>query len=153
MSLVRLCCNAYAINKEEHRALIGQIWPEILDEAKYPHLKDKIIDVDELPDWLDQVDAVSIKPLHIVRFVKPAPNLTGGLKNPDTREGVKEFVKTVNQIVMPGFELLQYGQIKVLEDSCTDIVQEQLDDGWRIIAVMPQPQARRPDYILVKPER
>ena len=35
----------------------------------------------------------------------------------------------------------------LMEDACTNALQENLDNGWRIIAVCPQPQ-RRPDYIL-----
>lgn len=35
------------------------------------------------------------------------------------------------------------------EDCCTDKLQERLDDGWRILAVCPQPK-RRPDYVLGK---
>lgn len=30
----------------------------------------------------------------------------------------------------------------------TDVLQEQIAKGWRIIAACPQPDQRRPDYIL-----
>jgi hypothetical protein len=35
-----------------------------------------------------------------------------------------------------------------LEDVCTQELQRYLDDGWRILAVCPQPDKRRPDYVL-----
>ena len=39
-------------------------------------------------------------------------------------------------------------QILLLEDCCSDYLQLALSDGWRIIAISPQPDQRRPDYIL-----
>lgn len=39
-------------------------------------------------------------------------------------------------------------QVKVLEDCCTDSLQRRLEEGWRILAICPQPHQRRPDYIL-----
>ena len=51
----------------------------------------------------------------------------------------------------PGNALLAIAETKLLEDSCTDALQAALADGWRIIAVQPQPDQRRPDYILGRP--
>ena len=39
-------------------------------------------------------------------------------------------------------------EMRLLEDCCTDALQDVLNDGWRMIAVCPQPDQRRPDYIL-----
>lgn len=39
-------------------------------------------------------------------------------------------------------------QVMLLENCCTDQLQKALSDGWRIIAVSPQPNQRRPDYVL-----
>lgn len=50
---------------------------------------------------------------------------------------------------IPGPQLLQINRLKLLQDCCTDHLQEQLADGWRIIAACPQ-EARRPDYVLGK---
>lgn len=41
-------------------------------------------------------------------------------------------------------------QTCLLEDCCTDYLQGKLKDGWRIISVTPQPNQRRPDYVLGK---
>ena len=46
--------------------------------------------------------------------------------------------------------LQEYNQLMLVEDSCTDNVQSYLAEGWRIVAVCPQPDSRRPDYILGK---
>lgn len=49
---------------------------------------------------------------------------------------------------VPGLGLLSLNRTMLLEDSCTDVLQSALNDGWRIIAACPQPDSRRPDYIL-----
>lgn len=47
----------------------------------------------------------------------------------------------------PGPNLLSVNETMLMEDACTDELQENLNNGWRILAVCPQPQ-RRPDYVL-----
>lgn len=49
---------------------------------------------------------------------------------------------------IPSNELFKVTKTKLLEDSCTDALQDDLDSGWGIIAVIPRPGQRRPDYIL-----
>lgn len=49
---------------------------------------------------------------------------------------------------MPGNMLASYNEVMLLENSCSDVLQANLQQGWRIIAVCPQPDQRRPDYIL-----
>jgi hypothetical protein len=41
-----------------------------------------------------------------------------------------------------------YNDLMLKENSCTDEIQTELNNGWRIIAVCSQPDQRRPDYIL-----
>jgi hypothetical protein len=55
--------------------------------------------------------------------------------------------KKVN-VSVPGFGLLCMNQVKVECDLCTEILQGELDAGWRILAICPQPDQRRPDYVL-----
>jgi hypothetical protein len=52
------------------------------------------------------------------------------------------------EVHMPGQALATYNETLLLSDSCTDALQDAMDKGWRIIAACPQPDARRPDYIL-----
>ena len=52
------------------------------------------------------------------------------------------------EVHMPGQALSVYNEVMLLEDSCTDMLQSNLNKGWRIIAACPQPDSRRPDYIL-----
>ncbi len=44
--------------------------------------------------------------------------------------------------------LMVYNETQLCEDYCTDRLQTELDNGWRIIACCVQPDQRRPDYIL-----
>jgi hypothetical protein len=57
--------------------------------------------------------------------------------------------RTVNiQIAIPNLLLFAVDEVMVMEDDCTDRLQRNLDDGWRILAVCPAINQRRPDYIL-----
>lgn len=49
---------------------------------------------------------------------------------------------------VPNVGLLFMTEVKVMEDACTDALQEQLNIGWRILCVCPPNSQRRPDYIL-----
>lgn len=51
-------------------------------------------------------------------------------------------------VMVPGNGLLEINDVTMLENACTDVLMAKLDEGWRIIAVCPQPDQRRPDYIL-----
>lgn len=55
-------------------------------------------------------------------------------------------------IHIPSPELSYFNKVDYLENSCTDKLQDWLTDGWRIIAAIPRPGQRRPDYILGKKE-
>lgn len=56
------------------------------------------------------------------------------------------------KVGVPNYDstMLQINQLMLLEDCCTDYLQEALSKGWRIISVSPQPDQRRPDYVLGK---
>lgn len=52
------------------------------------------------------------------------------------------------EVHMPGQALSSYNDTQLMEDACTDELDAELCKGWRIIAACPQPDQRRPDYIL-----
>lgn len=52
------------------------------------------------------------------------------------------------QIAVPDMALMYIDEVQVLTDLCTDMLQGELDDGWRILAICPPNSQRRPDYIL-----
>jgi hypothetical protein len=49
---------------------------------------------------------------------------------------------------VPNLGLLKVDEVELLEDGCTNALQLRLDEGWRILSICPQPNQRRPDYIL-----
>lgn len=51
-------------------------------------------------------------------------------------------------IHVPDQSLMRIDEVQHLDDCCTDELQRELDDGWRILAVCPPCSQRRPDYIL-----
>lgn len=51
-------------------------------------------------------------------------------------------------VQIPHVGLLAVDEVKVVEDYCTDRLQDELDHGWRILCVCPPNAARRPDYVL-----
>ncbi len=60
-------------------------------------------------------------------------------------------VETLNQkcdVHIGGGLLMTVNETLLLEDSCTDNLQKELNSGWRILAVNVQNDGRRPDYVL-----
>lgn len=51
-------------------------------------------------------------------------------------------------VTVPGLGLLLIDEVNYLLDACTEVLQERLAAGWRILAICPQPDQRRPDYVL-----
>lgn len=52
------------------------------------------------------------------------------------------------EVYTPGAGLMLFNRVMLLQDACSDALQSEMDNGWRIIAACPQPDQRRPDYIL-----
>lgn len=64
------------------------------------------------------------------------------------KQNVERSVNHKIDVHVPNLGLLTVDEVCVREDHCTDALQEDLTDGWRILAVLPQPDQRRPDYVL-----
>jgi len=54
------------------------------------------------------------------------------------------------QIAVPNMALMSIREVDYLDNACTDMLQDKLDEGWMILAVCPPNSQRRPDYILGK---
>jgi len=54
----------------------------------------------------------------------------------------------VSMISVANVGLLSVRNVTYIEDCCTDELQRHLNEGWRILAVCPPNDTRRPDYIL-----
>lgn len=51
-------------------------------------------------------------------------------------------------ISVANHNLFEVSKVTWLENACTEELQRMLDAGWRILAVCPSNDARRPDYVL-----
>lgn len=60
----------------------------------------------------------------------------------------ESYVNNRVDVHVPGNALLAIDEVFVAEDLCTDALGTYLEEGWRIVAVCPQPDQRRPDYVL-----
>jgi hypothetical protein len=81
------------------------------------------------------------------------PALDDSIKSA-VKQSVESAIESVGKLFnakvgveQPSANLLMVNETKVAEDACTDMLQSELHNGWRILAVCPQPQ-RRPDYVL-----
>lgn len=53
------------------------------------------------------------------------------------------------EVHQPNMPLFQYNEYTYQTDCCTERLQDEyIDKGWRVVCVCPQPDQRRPDYIL-----
>lgn len=59
----------------------------------------------------------------------------------------QQFNERVN-VHISDIGLLKINEVQVLTNECTEDLQKYLDDGWHIVAVCPQPDQRRPDYVI-----
>lgn len=78
------------------------------------------------------------------------------VQHPRIDEVMQRSGTVINQrvnVAVPGFGLLQIRHAQVFYDLCTVELDRLLKEGWCILAICPQPDQRRPDYILGKPHR
>jgi len=66
---------------------------------------------------------------------------------------MRKFDKSVEfnqkcEVHVPNFGMLNINQVGFKTDVCTQDLQGLMNQGWRILAVCPQPDQRRPDYIM-----
>lgn len=53
-------------------------------------------------------------------------------------------------VIVGGTSVMEIKEVKVCTDFCTEALQDELNYGWRILAICVQPNQRRPDYVLGK---
>ena len=87
-------------------------------------------------DYFPYIEWKPIEPLNML-------TKDGGLR----KESIISAMER-NQIRLPDNTMLQVRTVKALDNACSDTLQTELNDGWRIIACCPQPGQRRPDYVL-----
>lgn len=107
-----------------------------------------VADIDAVLQYVDNIEI--IKPIRKASAYEGILDLADKVINKlHNLEKMNDqlFNKKV-EVHVPGDALLNIGEIEVSLSACTETIQARLDEGWRIIAVCPQPDQRRPDYIM-----
>lgn len=117
------------------------------EKQSFPYGFDRgaLIPIQNMQKLIDLGFKVSMKPSNGCMFISEVNRLYSS-RGYDVAETLQNG--NVTQIHIPNEYLYRINEVKVLDDACTDALQSELDDGWRIICVCPPNSQRRPDYIL-----
>jgi hypothetical protein len=97
------------------------------------HMYDGLLmDVHEVEAWTEAGIELSMSK------VKGLGNYGGG----------RDLPTVIYQVSVANVGLMQVQCVEILENCCTDELQRWLDKGWRILAVCPPNDARRPSYVV-----
>lgn len=133
---------------EEGLELIRGIFPMAHKSGDYIYDATGLVEINLLQEIIRKVDVeVKIKPFKGNAFFARNGDIDERLS---CLEGQLELLRETHTVQMhlPNFSLLTFNQVSVLEDYCTNRLQEKLNEGWRIIAVCPPLSERRPTYIV-----
>lgn len=123
----------YLANKDHHRSGDSPTdWTEFT-QANLPDAylsSGLLMDGDEVAAWTDAGIEVSVS------------RVKGLASN------ARQLADTIFQVSVANVGIMQVQCIDFLEDACTNEVQNWLDKGWRILAVCPPNDTRRPTYIM-----
>lgn len=127
--LLRDIWSQYSVDPQDLMDL-GVFGFEVVEKVSGPMLSF----LDKIERQLNRLEAtLTHAPLPFLSQAPPAPSQTFNAKC---------------DVHVPGLGLLALNEVKVLEDCCTEELQQFLDEGWRIVAACPQPSSRRPDYVI-----
>lgn len=106
-----------------------------------------IIDIDEVAK-LDRTVKYSVE--NIISFNSVVADEIANKIN--LRQNVEQSFNAKCNVMVPGFELLSIKTVVVRENCCTEIINDMLANNWKIVAVCPQADQRRPDYVMGRTE-
>lgn len=109
---------------------------------------EEIMHIDDVMELGIPMDYIDLKP--IPRITMPREKFLA-LKSEDPE--VRRTAGDTFQIKMPGFDLLTIREVTWRENCCTEEINDMLGEGWVMLAILPQPNHRRPDYILGRNSR
>ncbi len=104
--------------------------------SKHPHLKIKM-------RGLPQTPTISYSGV-IQQIMAIQEKFETALKNFDKQIEFNEKV----DVHVGNLGLLNINQVGYCLDYCTEKLQDRMNEGWRLLSVCPQPDQRRPDYII-----
>lgn len=102
--------------------------------------------------WVVDIHALPFKAIdsHFDAIKIANPMLTAALQS--ITENRQTVVNQRVNVAVPGFGLMAIREVEVRTDLCTEELQRELNRGWQILAICPQPDQRRPDYVLGRPQ-
>lgn len=138
-------------------AMIKQLFPKrgsSIEEwhtgkYKWASIDDEVADMDDVESIGLPDDAVTYKPMPRLTLPQKIHDVLNSKECGETRALAPRMV----QIHLPGHDLPAMMCVTNLDNVCTNEVDEYLKQGWRILAILPQPNNRRPDYILGRTSR
>lgn len=137
-------------------------YEQSFDAAEQQQIRDAMlietdVEFDEdgkFKDWwtvhMVDLDALPVRAFITIEAVQPL-KLTPALANFEQRQRVQ--MNTRINVAVPGFGLMAIREVQVCYDCCTDTLGHELGKGWQILAICPQPDQRRPDYVLGRPKK
>lgn len=121
-----------------------------LQFSKYAEIIDAFVDDYESPKVKRVFEVlVAPEPDSLIAMIQMHTELMQKQMQQLNHLTAQSFNDKCNVSVSDSF-LHNINQTMLLEDCCTDHLQKQLQNGWRILTICPQPNQRRPDYILGK---
>lgn len=125
--------------------IVGVDWPDSMEEKKNFYLNRTRHMVD-----LGRVGPV-LSAMAITFEVKRFKGNAWGVRHRDEpdvdRQGNPQGVFNLTVHVSDG-NLLNFDEVALAEDACTDAIQAALNEGWRVMAICPAIDSRRPTFIL-----
>lgn len=101
----------------------------------------------------DEIDVeFKVKPGKVIQYAVASADVTEVFEAISRLSHQLERRESLNgkcQVHIAGSHLLTINRLMLMEDACTDAVQDYLNKGWRIVSCNVQ-DARRPDYVLGK---
>lgn len=142
---------------EEKLAIVQSIFPKAHKSGEYLFECEGVVDVAELMEVCERTGLkATIKPHKGSAFHLQREGLLERISKLESDgQLVKDWMKqgdTIVQVHAPNLALLSMNCVDLLENACTEELQTRLTEGWRILAVCPPFDERRPTYIIGKYE-
>lgn len=114
------------------------------EQAKYD-MGMRQISWDSTKQIVSEDDLAQFLPCTVERVIAPKLAIPATLH---VEQRIEPVMNERVQVVVPGPALSTYDEVQVMDNCCTDALQTELDQGWRILAICVQPDQRRPDYVM-----
>jgi hypothetical protein len=141
------------VSKEEWEALsIDEAISKFpLNVSPYYGTSSMVVSLEELHKSFEVVDLIRVVDVDVENvFDIDIEALADKISSSIIGKTTENIYNQRLEIHQPNSPLFMYNEYKVLTDCCTEYLQEEIDNGWRVVSVCPQPDQRRPDYVVAK---